>query len=490
MTGTAAGWELESSTVGSDAPGIRIVHALGAWYERSSVATGIGYDAWYDPVAEELIEGVFARADIDEELVRLGAARAHAGYSLADGLADLRAFESSLPEGVADLIEAPEAKTAFVAGFETVGPGSFPRARLFGDVDDLRTRLADLYGWDPALIPADTHALLAVAIGAEHAGGGAVHVLGQLIAEHFGTAERVAWLGDGRFAVIVRRHPGLAIGIAAFEAALAGQGALEDADVRMGLEALPATRAGLAGLVRSLVDGTRPVEQANDERLALTLVDTPRAVSRVDRSTPWQRRRRRLVEAWRGGLSLVSASMVAVLVAVGLAQIVGPAADRFGTTPSTLFGPAIELVPPEAVQSTPGVALAPFSEAAGAASGEPVTESSPQSSAAVAAEPVASVEPAPIPAPTPAPRPEPAPEPEPEPAPQPEPAPEPEPEPAPQPDPEPRPEAAPESCSDHPVRCEHPGKGHPSNADGPNAGASGAPGASADRGQGKVGGRG
>ncbi len=483
MTGTAAGWELESKAVGSDARGIRTVHALGAWYERSSVATGIGYDAWYDPVTEELIEGVFARADIDEELVRLGAARAHAGYGRAESLADLEAFASSLPEGVADLVEAPEVRTAFLAGFETVGPGSFPRARLFGAVGDLRTRLADLYGWDPPLIPADTHALLAVAIGAEHAGGGAVHALGQLIAEHFGTAERVAWLGDGRFAVLVRRHPGLAIGIAAFEAALAGQGALEGAELRMGLEALPATRAGLAGLVRDLVDGTRPVEQASDERLALTLVDTPRAVSQVDRSTPWQRRRRRLGEAWRGGLSLVSASMVAVLVAVGLAQIVGPAADRFGTTPSTLFGPAIELVPPDAVQSTPGVALAPFSEAAGAALGEPVTEPSAQAAPVAAVEPAASAESAPGPVPTPEPQPAPAPEPAPEPEPAPAPAPQPEPAPAPQPEP------TPETCSDHPVRCEHPGKGRSSNAAGPNDGADDAPGASANRGQRKGGGR-
>lgn len=447
MTATTAGWGFGKSGSGSgDGRGHRVLQVLGAWYERSSAATGRGYDAWYDPVAGELIAAVLGHADVDEELVRLGAARAHAGYGRTESLDDLAALGDALPTGVRDAVVVPEAERAFVAGFESVGPGSFPRARIFGDADDLRTRLADLYGWESPLTPADTHALLAVSIEGDEPPGSAVHATGQLVAEHFGTAERVAWLGGGRFAVIVRRHPGLAVGIAAFESALKDHSAVETFETRLGLEALPATRAGLARLVQDLVDGIRPAAQTNGERLALTLVDTPLTIDGADRSTPWERRRRRLANAWAGGLSLVIASLAAVLVAVGIAQIVGPAGSRFDATTSTLFGPAIQLVPPEPAPSTPGVALAPLSEARGAAAGERIGEPPPPAVAVetvAAVEPVGEAEPAPpLPeAPQVAPAPEPVPEPEPTPS-------------IPQP-----PEAQSMECSDHPVFCEHPAVG-------------------------------
>lgn len=389
MAGTSAAWGVGPAGPG-EIRGRRTVEVLGAWYERSWIVVGRGYQAWYDPVIEDLIDGVLARADIDEDLVRLGTARAHAGYDRAEGMADLGALAAVLPSGVHDLVDGPEAWAAFCAGFDAVGPESFPRARLFGDADDLRSRLADVYGWDTAVSPADTHALLAVAIEGEYPAGRGVHAVGNLLAEHFGNAERVAWLDAGRFAVIVRRHPGLAVGIAGFEAALAAHVALEGIEVRMGLETLPATRAGLARLVQELVDGVRPRRQANDERLALTLVDTPRFVGGPDPSTPWQRSRRRLAAAWAGGLSLVSASVAVVLVAVGVAQVIGPAADRLGGT--TLFGPALEFAPPATGPGTPEVAVAPFSEARGAAAGEPVVEPPVE---VIAPEPVAAVAPAP-----------------------------------------------------------------------------------------------
>lgn len=354
---------------------------VGAWYGEAGQMLGRPYHRWFDPVAEALVDEVLARGDVDDAAVRLGAARAHAGFHFDEVLADWSILFQLLPPAVRDELDEAHLTAALGAGFESVGPESFTRAAYFGGAGELRRRLGHLYRQhrEAGLQVADTHALILVHVDAddlapgEH--GSALHSVATVLREHFPFVGAIASLGPTRFAVVAHRHPGLAVSIGTLQTALQSAPALLGTTLSLWLAPLPASAAALPRFVRRLVVNPAPawavghvVDEPGGDRLSAHFAETPRATTPVSGASLPRPVHRAVAEAWNGGLSLLTAALAVVLLAAGMVKAVGPDDERSRT--ETTF----ELLAPRRapVEEPPAVVEVPVDAGSTAVTGNTV----------------------------------------------------------------------------------------------------------------------
>ncbi len=136
------------------------------WWEQSREAGWIFSSDWYDPAVDALCEACASGADLWASAQRLGSARARAGVSLGETLADVDELTAVAPGLAADVL-----LRAVSLGWaeRTVAPAPAVFDPLTGlvSIEYLRIRLGEVYrGADVAGTDvSDTHALVVVAVG-------------------------------------------------------------------------------------------------------------------------------------------------------------------------------------------------------------------------------------------------------------------------------------------------------------------------------------
>lgn len=338
--------------------GHRVPEVLGRWCEGSLDVLGWSFEAWYDGA----ILGVattLARGEVDEEAIRLlGAARGARGRTEREALDDIGCALRTTPE--IDVTKAALARRAVIEGFRSPGPV----ATWFGDSRALSRHLRRLYaetgGRRP---PARSYALVLVDVNLSWLSAAdkaaALASTAEQMHVRFPFSELVACLGGPRFGVVVRRHPGLAVGAESLHRALETEALLTGA-TKVLLVALPDAASDVGPFVRELSGAQRPLRvRAYEPRAAAgggpgaELLRAAVAISAVGPT----RRRRRLASVITEGSGMVAAALAVLVLAAGIGRAVGPVA--IGGTPTTqLFGLA-PLAPLDdaPASATPPVAL-------------------------------------------------------------------------------------------------------------------------------------
>ncbi len=135
------------------------------WWEQSRDAGWIFASDWYDPAVDALCEACVSGTDLWPAAQRLGSARASAGVSLGEALADVDELTAVAPQLAADVLQR-----AVSLGWaeRTVAPTHTVFDPLTGlaSIEYLRIRLGEVYrGADVAGTDvSDTHALVVVAV--------------------------------------------------------------------------------------------------------------------------------------------------------------------------------------------------------------------------------------------------------------------------------------------------------------------------------------
>lgn len=402
------GEDNQNAMASSGAHGTRASELLGQWYHASRGTLGWAFDAWYDgaiaAVATAIEHGVVDR----DALVGLGAGRAARGRSERDALDDLEC----LFRQAGDAIDGPirgAARRALLLGFRS----PCPRPTWFGDARALSRSLRKLYADADTrrTPPAASHALLLVDVNlswlTDAERGAVLAAAAECLHAQFPFADTVAGLGEPRFGLVVRRHPGLAVGAESLEVAFAGEPLLAGATTVL-LVPLPERADGVGPFVRELAGAQRPLRvRAYTPRAAagggpgadLLKAAVPLAAFRPERASA--QRRRRLVGAVVDGSGMLGAALAALILAAGVNQVIGPRAI-VGTPTTQLFG----LAPPSSAGEGPQADPPPVPEGSVV-----VVEDTPIDTVAVvaaspprpAAPPVAGAEVAPAPAPEPLP---------------------------------------------------------------------------------------
>lgn len=135
------------------------------WWEQSREAGWIFSSDWYDPAVDAVCEACVSGTDLWPSAQRLGSARAGAGVSLGETLADVDELTNVAPGVPTDVLQR-----AVALGWaeESVAPAPAVFDPLTGlvSVEYLRIRLGEVYrGADVAGTDvSDTHALVVVAV--------------------------------------------------------------------------------------------------------------------------------------------------------------------------------------------------------------------------------------------------------------------------------------------------------------------------------------
>lgn len=350
----------ENGSVGDAPAGLsaRLSDLLGRWFEASRAAFGWSFDAWYDAPVGAVARGL-ERGVVDRDaLAALGASRFARGRTQDEVLAD---FECALRVADASMgTEAAEAARAcVVAGFLNPAAGD---PSWFGDARSLSRSLRRLYGDTPSRRPpVASHALLLIDINLSWLDGPeramALAAAAEEIHEHFPAADPVACLGDPRFGVVVRRHPGLAVGAESLHLAFEAVPLLAGA-TKVLLVPLPESSAGVGPFVRQLSGAQRPLSvRTYEPRTAAgggPGAELLRAAVPISALRP-ARRRRALSAMVVEGSGMLAAAVAALVLAVGVGRAVGPVSVA-GQTPTTqLFG----LAPPITAPAPSSVFVAP-----------------------------------------------------------------------------------------------------------------------------------
>lgn len=350
------GWNPEDLDAAGrrDTGAIRVREILGRWYESSRHVLGWMFDSWYDEAAQA-VGAALALGHLDvEALGALGAARAARGRTEQEALTDLaHALEAN--DG-STTIDRSAAGRALVSGFR----GQTPRPSWFGDARALSRSLRHLYaeraGGDVA--PAESHVLLAVDVdlswlrGTER--GTALVAACERLHQEFLFADPLACLGESRFAVVVHRHPGLAVGAETFRMWLESE-ILLARTTKVWLVPLPSGTAEIGRFVRDLSGAERPLRVGAYEPRAAAgggagaeLLESVVPISAVG----GERSHRRLLAAWADASSMVAAAVAVLMLAVGVGRMVGPAGLPVPTTGSGIFG--LALAPPPSLEADSG----------------------------------------------------------------------------------------------------------------------------------------
>ncbi|HLG00675.1 MAG TPA: hypothetical protein VI916_09395 [Acidimicrobiia bacterium] len=330
-------------------PSVWLSDLLGRWFEASRAEFGWAFDAWYDVpvgvVARALERGVVDR----DALAALGASRFARRRTQDEAMAD---FELALDAAGASMGKdaADAARACVAAGFlnPTVSDPSW-----FGDARSLSRSMRQIYANASARRPpASSHALLLIDINVSWLDvperAMALAAAAEEIHEHFPAADPVACLGEPRFAVLVHRHPGLAVGAESLRLAFEAVPLLSGG-TKVFLVPLPESSAGVGRFVRELAGAQRPLQvRTYEPRTAAgggPGAELLRAAVPISAVRP--ARRRRFVPAMVvEGSGMLSAAVAAIVFAIGVGQAVGPASVT-GQTPTTqLFGLAPHVTAP------------------------------------------------------------------------------------------------------------------------------------------------
>lgn len=343
-------WRESRRRAGGDgqAPTRSAGRLAGAWYASSSARLGVTYAEWYHPAVDDLLRALLvAGGDVEGALDRVGAARARQGFTVSSLVVDLEALVESLPDGPRRRLLAVEPGRVLAEAWlrdEDVVPGDV------GGRDDLALRLHAVHDDRRRLgeEPVETHALVVAdldlsGLTTEEAGV-ALHGLAQGLRAHFAAVGHIDFVAPARAAVIVRRHPGLAVTLASLRSELASGPGLEGAVAAVWLEDLPRDPAGAEGFVESVATCRPPRDVAREEALLET---APRATTPI----PAGRRARTHRPQWQLGaevvLSISAAVLTVVLVMVGgLATIGRDGSDAGIAAPTTApRGPGVVAAP-------------------------------------------------------------------------------------------------------------------------------------------------
>jgi hypothetical protein len=135
----------------------------GRWFEQSSGGGWAFVGDWHHPAVDALCEACLAGLNVWAPAERLGAARAAAGVSLGETLADLDGLLYVVPH-IAESVVHRAASLGWAERMTTPRPAVFDPLTGLVSVDYLRTRLGEVYrAADVAgTRVSDTHALVAV----------------------------------------------------------------------------------------------------------------------------------------------------------------------------------------------------------------------------------------------------------------------------------------------------------------------------------------
>lgn len=360
------------------------VRTLGGWYARSSECLSLGYEQWFHPTVVAVVDALLDGGDLDDAVVRLGVARAAQGFAFVDALTDWSIALEAVPGRYRHRLTELELTAAFAAGFDSSDSALPSTASPFGAIGDLRSELGGLYTASSAagIRPADTWVLVLVeadARGKHGAERGAVAFsTAEAVREHFPLVEQVVCLEGGRFAVLARRHPGLAVGITTLERALRARTELVGVEVSMWLVPLPAVASALDLFLRRLERGGEAVwaiahaassASGADAGLAVHLADTPRPTTPLRPRTWAFEVVATIRRGWQEALAMITAAALSVVLVVALVVAVGPAEANLGPGNRSMR-PFLGVVPFSPAQRD--VREIPLDEAPGAIDGRPV----------------------------------------------------------------------------------------------------------------------
>ncbi|WP_061961143.1 hypothetical protein [Demequina flava] len=239
---------------------------LRRWESASVQQVWLRPGDWYTPAAEALAEALEARLDTAPAAYRLGQARSTAGVGITEAIDDMgllfrsagfeatpirtiRALCQGWTEGGPDLTHVPTMKD--------------PESGL-GTPDYLIQRLAEVYG-DASRsgeCVCETHALVMVDVSVEASDPwqrmARNAAIGEALRGAYGEGHPMARLGEGLYAVLVRRDAGLGAGIAGLRDHVAERAVAMKVDnlmrqpPRVWIETLPASHDYASALVESL----------------------------------------------------------------------------------------------------------------------------------------------------------------------------------------------------------------------------------------------
>ncbi len=330
-TTSTAGAEQREAASRASGRDDRVQQVVGTWYGTSAPARERGYATWTDPSAQRLVRALLRGDSTRSAALELGAARRTAGFTRAEVTADWIGLQRVLPAGIRRQVDERALHRHLLAGWARAVAPTEPSERRFGTAEALDERLAEAYRWATVegTHPGDGFVLLVADVevdgGDRAAWGSTVHRLARELSERFDRIERVVELAAGRFGVLVRRHPGLAVTVEALElriaasVELAGAATLwvvplpREGDAVPGLRARVSDRATPLWALGHLVTGRREV-------LAGLMEDSRRWLMPV--STLRRSAAQRAGDVWNGGLRLIAAAAGVLVMTAGLVQAV------------------------------------------------------------------------------------------------------------------------------------------------------------------------
>lgn len=361
-TSTAAADEQRDAASRASGRDERVQRVVGTWYGTSVPARERGYARWTDPSAQRLVRALLSGDSTQSAAFELGAARRTAGFTRAEVTADWIGLQRVLPAGIRRQVDERALHRNLLGGWARPVAATDPSERRFATAEALDERLAEAYRWATVqgTHPGDGFVLLVADVevdgGDRAAWGSTVHRLACELSERFDRIERVVELAAGRFGVLVRRHPGLAVTVEALElriaasVELAGTATLwvvplpREGDAVPGLRARVSDRATPLWALGHLVTGRREV-------LAGLMEDSRRWLMPV--LTLRRSAAQRAGDVWNGGLRLVAAAVGVLVMTAGLVQAVERDGSE-GAAPATP-GSASSLAQPWGSAAAPGV---------------------------------------------------------------------------------------------------------------------------------------
>ena len=305
----------------------RPLEITGAWYELSRARLGWTFDGWYDAAVSAVARELAAGKVDDVSLAALGASRAARGASESETLTDLvHGLEAAGPPATVDPLRA---RAALTVGHRRQSPGE----SWFGDVGAFAEAVRE--GIQTPGGGADARTVIVVDVDLTWLGGPergiALATAAERLHREFPFAGAVAALGECRFAVVVHRHPGLAVGSEALQMWLESEPLLAGS-ASVWLVAPPARPGEVSRFVRDLTR-SRPLSRmaAYEPRVAASGGAGAELLLATAQTAPVRPHRRlHLVTASLDGVGMVGAALAALLLAIGLGRVVGPARGSSG----------------------------------------------------------------------------------------------------------------------------------------------------------------
>ncbi|WP_062077047.1 hypothetical protein [Demequina globuliformis] len=239
---------------------------LREWESASVQQVWLRPGDWYTPAAEALVEALEARLDTAPAAYRLGQARSTAGVGITEAIDDMSllfraaGFETTPIRSIRALCQGWTEGAPDLASVPTM---TDPESGL-GTPEYLVQRLAEVYG-NAERCETDvsrTHALVVVDVSVDDSDPwqrmARNAAIGEALRGAYGAGHPMARLGEGLYAVLIRRDDQLGAGIAALRDHVAERAVAMRVDnlmrqpPRVWIETLPATHHYASALVESL----------------------------------------------------------------------------------------------------------------------------------------------------------------------------------------------------------------------------------------------